>query len=105
MRKMQLAVVLFGISTIVHAQANSPKPAYDFSLPREERIQLAESAAPPEISSKATSNQATSEHVRRARRRNRAEGGITTDRNAGAGLQRRDGRPKLVLPGRRLCGG
>jgi hypothetical protein len=31
-----------------------PKPAYDFSLPREERIKLAESAAPPEISDKAT---------------------------------------------------
>jgi len=54
MRKMQLAVLLLGISTSAHAQANSPKPAYDFSLPREERIQLAESAAPPEISSKAT---------------------------------------------------
>lgn len=32
----------------------SPKAAYDFSLPREERIKLAESAAPPEISGKAT---------------------------------------------------
>ncbi|MBZ5571426.1 MAG: hypothetical protein LAO09_06060 [Acidobacteriia bacterium] len=31
-----------------------PKPAYDFSLPREDRIKLAESAAPPEISGKAT---------------------------------------------------
>jgi hypothetical protein len=31
-----------------------PKAAYDFSLPREERIKLAESAAPPEISGKAT---------------------------------------------------
>lgn len=30
------------------------KPAYDFSLPREERIKLAESAAPPEISGRAT---------------------------------------------------
>ena len=30
------------------------KPAYDFSLPREERIKLAQSAAPPEISGKAT---------------------------------------------------
>src|ERR1700675_291051 len=33
---------------------DKPKPAYDFTLPREERIKLAESAAPPEISSKAT---------------------------------------------------
>lgn len=32
----------------------TPKPAYDFSLSREERIKLAESAAPPEISGKAT---------------------------------------------------
>jgi hypothetical protein len=32
----------------------APKPAYDFSLPREERIKLAESGAPPEVSSKAT---------------------------------------------------
>jgi hypothetical protein len=31
-----------------------PKPAYDFSLPREDRIKLAESAAPFEISGKAT---------------------------------------------------
>ena len=32
----------------------TPKSAYDFSLPREERVKLAESAAPPEISGKAT---------------------------------------------------
>ena len=36
------------------AQTEMPKPAYDFSLPREEKIKLAESAAPPEISSHAT---------------------------------------------------
>lgn len=35
-------------------QTDRPKPAYDFSLPREEKIRLAESAAPPEISGKAT---------------------------------------------------
>jgi hypothetical protein len=35
-------------------QSEMPKPAYDFSLPREERLKLAESAAPPEISAKAT---------------------------------------------------
>src|SRR5262249_36629127 len=35
-------------------QAEKPKPAYDFSLSREEKIRLAESAAPPEISAKAT---------------------------------------------------
>lgn len=38
----------------VFAQEEKPKPAYDFSLSREEKIKLAESAAPPEISSKAT---------------------------------------------------
>jgi hypothetical protein len=36
------------------AQTNNLKPAYDFSLPREEKIKLAESAAPPEVSGKAT---------------------------------------------------
>jgi len=35
-------------------QAEFPKATYDFSLPREEKIKLAESAAPPEISGKAT---------------------------------------------------
>lgn len=32
----------------------APKPAYDFSLPREDRIKLAQAAAPSEISEKAT---------------------------------------------------
>lgn len=36
------------------AQDASLKPAYDFSVPREEKIRLAESAAPQEVSSKAT---------------------------------------------------
>jgi len=34
--------------------AEEPKPAYDFTLTRAEKIALAESAAPPEISGKAT---------------------------------------------------
>jgi hypothetical protein len=55
MRTMLLAsLLLVGTTFVVHAQTDSPKPAYDFSLPREERIKLAESAAPPEISGKAT---------------------------------------------------
>jgi hypothetical protein len=54
MRRMFVPVLVLASSTAVHAQANLPKPAYDFSLPREERIKLAESAAPPEISGKAT---------------------------------------------------
>jgi hypothetical protein len=55
MRGMLLAILLLaGGGAAAHAQANTPKPAYDFSLPRDERIKLAESAAPPEISGKAT---------------------------------------------------
>jgi hypothetical protein len=54
MRRIFFAIVLLGSSTITRAQTDSPKPAYDFSLPREERIKLAESAAPLEISGKAT---------------------------------------------------
>src|SRR5215467_2490089 len=51
--RLQLAFVL-SASLMSFAQADAPKPKYDFSLPREERIRLAESAAPPEVSSKAT---------------------------------------------------
>lgn len=50
-------LVLAGFSLAINFLAlaqDKPKPAYDFSLPREERIKLAESAAPPEISDKAT---------------------------------------------------
>jgi len=54
MRVKILATLLLGASSSAFAQAELPKPAYDFSLPREERIKLAESAAPPEISGKAT---------------------------------------------------
>jgi hypothetical protein len=46
--------VLLGAGVASAAQTEMPKPAYDFSLPREERIKLAESAAPPEISAHAT---------------------------------------------------
>ena len=49
-----LLALFFAQSLILPAQTEAPKPAYDFSLPREERIKLAESAAPPQISSKAT---------------------------------------------------
>lgn len=48
---------LAGISLLLNFTAfaqDKPKPAYDFSLTREERIKLAESAAPPEVSGKAT---------------------------------------------------
>ncbi len=54
MRGMLLVGLLIGSNAIAFAQAEKPKAAYDFSLPREERIKLAESAAPVEISGKAT---------------------------------------------------
>jgi len=49
-----LGANLLGSNLYALDQTDMPKPAYDFSLPREERIKLAESAAPPEISGKAT---------------------------------------------------
>jgi hypothetical protein len=54
MRRMLSIVVLLGANVAAVAQTDMPKPAYDFTLPREERIKLAESAAPPEISANAT---------------------------------------------------
>ena len=54
MNKLLWIGVLLGASLPGFTQTDAPKPAYDFSLPREERIKLAESAAPPEISSHAT---------------------------------------------------
>ena len=47
-------VLLLAASRVTWAQTSMPKPTYDFSLPRQDRIALAESAAPPEISAKAT---------------------------------------------------
>jgi hypothetical protein len=54
MLRMVLVGLLAGASTLGYTQSDMPKPTYDFSLPREERIKLAESAAPPEISGQAT---------------------------------------------------
>jgi hypothetical protein len=54
MRRICLAVLRFGTNLLGRAQTGMPTPAYDFSLPHEERIKRAESAAPPEISSQAT---------------------------------------------------
>ena len=54
MRRTILAGLLLGTRLTTFSQTDMPKPAYDFNLPREERIKLAESAAPPEISGKAT---------------------------------------------------
>lgn len=54
MRRVMLAGLLLGTNVAAFAQAERPKPVYDFSLSREEKIKLAESAAPSEISGKAT---------------------------------------------------
>ncbi len=62
MRAIILAILLAGTNLAAQAQAQAPpqpqteplKPKYDFSLPQETKIKLAESAAPPEISGKAT---------------------------------------------------
>jgi hypothetical protein len=50
-----LPVLLLPTASLwLFAQAPPPKPAYDMSLPRAEKITLAKSAAPPEVSDKAT---------------------------------------------------
>jgi hypothetical protein len=54
MQRVLLVSLVLSINLAALAQSQTPKPAYDFSLPREERIKLAESAAPPEISGKAS---------------------------------------------------
>jgi hypothetical protein len=54
MRKFLMTVLIMGSSVTLLAQEETVKPAYDFSLPREEKIKLALSAAPPEVSDKAT---------------------------------------------------
>jgi hypothetical protein len=54
MRGQLLTALLAMMCQSVAAQSEQPKPTYDFSLPREDRIKLAESAAPREISAKAT---------------------------------------------------
>jgi hypothetical protein len=54
MSRMLLAFLLLGTNLAASPQTETPKPAYDVSLPREERIKLAKSAAPPEISDHAT---------------------------------------------------
>jgi hypothetical protein len=51
---MLLAGFLLSTNLAALAQTDSPKPMYDFSLPRAEKIKIAESAAPPEISGNAT---------------------------------------------------
>lgn len=54
MQRLLLVGFALATSFLGFAQSDMPKPAYDFSLSREERVKLAESAAPAEISQKAT---------------------------------------------------
>lgn len=53
MRQLLSVVFLFAETLNLLAQEEKPKPAYDLSLSREDKIKLAESAAPSEISTKA----------------------------------------------------
>jgi hypothetical protein len=53
MRRILPLAFLFMANLAASAQTEKPKPAYDFTLRREEKIKLAEGAAPPEISGKA----------------------------------------------------
>ena len=52
--KVLFCVTLLATCLSASRAQTALKPAYDFSLPREDRIKLAQSAAPPEISEKAT---------------------------------------------------
>src|SRR5580704_18572035 len=53
--KIVLGTAILALSNLAAvAQTNTIKPAYDFSISREEKIKLAESAGPHEVSSKAT---------------------------------------------------
>ena len=54
MRRILSHAVLSLMSLVTLAQNDKPKPSYDFALSREEKIKLAESAAPTEVSGKAT---------------------------------------------------
>ncbi|HST12671.1 MAG TPA: hypothetical protein VLL05_20010, partial [Terriglobales bacterium] len=54
MLRLLLAVLFSANGVLLFAQPNPVKPAYDLSLARAEKIRLAKSAAPPEISDKAT---------------------------------------------------
>jgi hypothetical protein len=49
-----LLAILLATTLLLLAQTALPKPAYDMSQPRADKITLAKSAAPPEVSDKAT---------------------------------------------------
>jgi hypothetical protein len=46
--------MLVGSGVLANGQATTPKPTYDFSMSQQEKIALAESAAPSEVSGKST---------------------------------------------------
>jgi len=54
MPRLLPAFLIPAISLLLLAQTNVPKPAYDLSQPRAEKVRLAKGAAPPEISDHAT---------------------------------------------------
>lgn len=54
MNRAILSIPLLATNLMMFAQADMPKPAYDFSLSRQDKIKLAESAAPPEVASEST---------------------------------------------------
>ena len=54
MLKAFTLAIFFAGNLVAFGQSEKPKPAYDFSLSREEKIKLAESAAPAEISTRAS---------------------------------------------------
>ena len=54
MYKLWLVVFVLEASAAALGRTEDLKPKYDFSMTREEKVKLAESAAPPEISSHAT---------------------------------------------------
>jgi hypothetical protein len=54
MEKIVLSTLILAGNLMMFAQADRPKPAYDFSWPLQEKIRLAESAAPPEVSGEAS---------------------------------------------------
>ncbi len=54
MLRSLVTALLLAISALSLAQPNLPKPAYDVSLSRAEKVKLAKGAAPPEIADKAT---------------------------------------------------
>jgi hypothetical protein len=54
LRQIFPVALVLAANLTASAQDDKPKPTYDFSMSREDKIKLAESAAPTEVSSKAT---------------------------------------------------